>query len=74
MQKIDLYRYDINGRVMISPTPKNILDISTRTRLVADQGFILTNGSIYATVIDIKSEDISSWKEININPDLEKLL
>ena len=74
MQKIDLYRYDINGRVTVSPNPRTSSDVSTRTRLVADNGHTLTDGTVYVAAIDIKSDEVNLWREVRINAELEKLM
>jgi predicted Zn-dependent protease len=64
MQKINLYRYETNGRVTITPNAKNFNDEPSRFRLIADEGYVLTNGEINTPAIDIAMEDIELWSEI----------
>lgn len=64
MQKINLYRYETNGKVTITPNAKNSNDEPSRFRLIADEGCVLTNGEINTPAIDIAMEDIGFWSEI----------
>ena len=72
MQKVNLYRYEENGKVTITPNKRNETDAPSRMRLVADEGTILTNGTIEATVIDVSFDDIDKWQEINDLSELEQ--
>ena len=56
MTKKTLYR---NGNI-VTPNEPEAYD-STLLRLIADDGMILTNGAIYAPVIDVESAD--GWIE-----------
>ena len=64
MQEVNLYRYEINGQVTITPNRRNEIDAPSRIRLIADNGYILTNGEAKVPAIDITIEDISLWNEI----------
>lgn len=64
MQKINLYRYETDGRVTITPNAKSSNDEPSRFRLIADEGYVLTNGEINTPAIDIAMEDMELWSEI----------
>lgn len=65
MQIIDLYRYENNGTVIITPKKRNETDTPSRARLVADEGTILTNGSTETEVVDVMLDEVDLWYEIN---------
>lgn len=46
-------------------------------RLIADEGKILINGSVYGTVVDVFENEVENWKEveetkIGINEEVEE--
>ena len=62
MQKITLYRYiRPNGGVTVS-TVKPDAEYTELTRLVADEGYILTDGVNYTSCIDTDYPD--TWAEV----------
>ena len=62
MQTIELYRYNRpDGGVTISPV-KPECDYMKTFRLVADEGFVLTNGEVYASCVD--TDTPGAWTEI----------
>lgn len=65
MQIIDLYRYEDNGTVIITPNKRNETDTPSRARLVADEGAILTNGTTETEVVDVMLDEVDKWAEIN---------
>ena len=66
MQTIPLYRYTRpDGGVTVS-TVKPSVDYTELTRLVADEGYILTNGETTTTCTD--TDNPAAWYEI---PDTE---
>lgn len=65
MQKVKLYRYEEeSGIVTITPNVRAETDTPSRLRLVADDGMILTDGSMNTPVVDIIFEEESNWHEI----------
>lgn len=64
MQIIDLYRYEDNGTVVITPNKRNETDKPSRARLVADEGAILTNGTTETEVRDVMLDEVDKWHEI----------
>lgn len=64
MQKINLYRYEINGRVTITPNQKNEQDLPSRLRLIADEGYVLTNGELSVPARDVLLEEVDLWSEV----------
>lgn len=44
-----------------------------RLRLIADDGKLLTNGSLTVSVIDVKATDMSNWKEIDKPADFNNI-
>lgn len=65
MQIIDLYRYEENGTVIITPNKRNETDTPSRARLVADEGAILTNGTTETEVVDVMLDEVDLWHEVN---------
>ena len=65
MQIIDLYRYEDNGTVVITPNRRNETDTPSRARLVADEGAMLVKGDIETEVIDIMLNEVEQWTETN---------
>lgn len=62
MQTIPLYRYTrADGGVTVS-TVKPDTEYTELTRLVADEGFILTDGTNYTSCTDTESPDL--WSEV----------
>ena len=72
MQKINLYRYEKDNRVVeITPIPVNDNDNPSRLRLVAEEDMLLTNGVVTTPVVDIFFEEIDDWWEIIDNTERE---
>ena len=65
MQKVNLYRYEENSAVIITPNRRAETDTPSRMRLVADENRILTNGLTETPVVDVMLEDVDKWHEIN---------
>jgi hypothetical protein len=65
MQKVNLYRYEENGTVIITPNRRNEIDIPSRMRLIADENCILTDGTTETPARDVMLEDVDKWHEIN---------
>ena len=71
MQIIDLYRYEESGGfVTVTPNRRNETDTSSRARLIADEGFVLTNGTTEVSVRDVKLDEIDDWYEIESTENL----
>lgn len=64
MQIVNLYRYEENGTVIITPNKRNETDTPSRYRLIADEGAMLTDGTAETEVIDIMLEDVELWQEV----------
>ena len=62
MQKITLYRYIRPGGGVTVSTAKPDAEYTELTRLVADDGYILTDGVNYASCID--TDNPSVWSEV----------
>lgn len=65
MQKVNLYRYEENGKVTITPTPRAETDTPSRMRLIADENCILTDDTTETPAVDVMLEDVDKWHEIN---------
>lgn len=62
MQTIKLYRYNRpDGGVTISPA-KPDCEYTEMVRLVADEGFVLTDGETFTTCVD--TDEPSAWTEV----------
>jgi hypothetical protein len=65
MQSIDLYRYEDNGTVVITPNKRNETDTPSRARLVADEGATLVKGDVETEIVDVMLDEIEQWSEIS---------
>ena len=65
MQKVNLYRYEENGTVIITPNARAETDTPSRMRLIADENAILTDGTTETIAVDVMLEDVDKWHEIN---------
>lgn len=66
MQKITLYRFTrADGGVTVS-TEKPDTEYTELFRLVADEGYVLTDGTNITPCVD--TDDVSAWSEI-VDPD-----
>ena len=71
MQIITLYRYERDGGgITVSPV-KPDKPYTTLYRVVADEGKVITDGSVIATCIDTETPYI--WDEIDAPENLEEL-
>ena len=62
MQTIKLYRYSRpDGGVTVTPV-KPDCEYTGMVRLVADEGFVLTNGEVYTSCID--TDEPNKWTEV----------
>lgn len=64
MQKVNLYRYEKNGTVTVTPNARRETDVPSRMRLIADESMLLTNGTTETEVIDVTLDEIELWHEI----------
>ena len=71
MQIIDLYRYEDDNEIVITPNKRNETDTPSRVRLVADENCTLTNGTKEIEVIDVMLDEIEVWYEIHNETELE---
>jgi hypothetical protein len=62
MQVINLYRYIREGGGTTVSTAQPDCEYTTLFRLVADEGMLLTNGTITTSCVD--THDTSVWSEI----------
>lgn len=62
MKTIKLYRYEENGKVIITPNKAKKTDKPAKYRLVADAGMILQNGDTTVCAVDTYAPD--DWVEI----------
>jgi hypothetical protein len=64
MQKVDLYRYEENGTVIITPNARTETDTPSRMRLIADENAILTDGTTETPAVDVMLDEVDKWTEI----------
>ena len=62
MRIVDLYRYNQDGEVIVTPNPHNESDKVSLYRVVADEGMLITNGDIETCAFD--TENPEEWTEI----------
>lgn len=65
MQKVNLYRYEKNGTVIITPNARAETDTPSRMRLIADENAILTDGTTETPAVDVMLDKVDLWHEIN---------
>lgn len=65
MQKVNLYRYEDNGTVIITPNARVETDTPSRMRLIADENCTLTDGTTETPARDVMLDDVDKWHEIN---------
>ena len=66
MQIIDLYVYEEEGGfVTVTPNKRNEADMPGRARLIAEEGFMLTNGIKETPARDVKLDEVDKWYEID---------
>lgn len=65
MKVIDLYRYEDNGTVVITPNKRNETDAPSRARLVADEGATLVKGDVETEIVDVMLDEVDKWTEVN---------
>jgi hypothetical protein len=70
MIKKDLYRYTGRNGIITSLVHLDDIKYYPMYRLIADEGKLLTDGTLKYTSIDIFVEDLDKWTEIdNIGQD-----
>ncbi len=63
---VDLYRYEENGQVTITPNKRNDTDAPSRKRLIAEgENAFLTNGEIETPAVDVIFSEVELWTEVN---------
>jgi hypothetical protein len=63
---VDLYRYEENGQVTITPNKHNETDTPSRKRLIAEgENAFLTNGEIETPAVDVMLNEVELWSEVN---------
>lgn len=65
MQKVDLYRYEENGKVTVTPNARAETDTPSRMRLIADENCVLTDGTTETIAVDVMLDEVDLWTEIN---------
>ena len=63
MQKVNLYRYEENGTVIITPNARAETDTPSRMRLIAEENCTLTDGIKEVEVIDVMLDEVDNWHE-----------
>ena len=62
MQTINLYRYEQNGLVAITPNKRNETDMPYKYRLIAAEGMLVKKGDIETCAKD--TDNPEGWVEI----------
>lgn len=74
MKKIELYRYDDGGAVVITPVKKLVEDVPRKYRLIADEGMELTDGVTVTECVDVPQEAVDGWYEVEKQISAEEAL
>jgi hypothetical protein len=65
MRKVTLYKYiEKDNSITVTPLRRDKEDIPYKERLIADDGYILSNGINEIPCIDINFEDENKWDEM----------
>lgn len=67
MQKVNLYRYEENGTVIVTPNKRNETDEPSRMRLIADENATLTDGTTETIAVDVMLDEVKKWTDVNGN-------
>lgn len=70
MVKKDLYRYVGRNGIITSLVHLEDAHFYPMFRLIANEGKILTNNTVYVKSVDIFVEDLDKWVEIDDSADL----
>lgn len=73
MQKVNLYEYTKNNVVIVTPNKRNETDIPSQMRLIADENYILTDGTTETPARDVMLDDVDKWHEIVGTEELSEL-
>lgn len=64
MTKTAYYTYLGTNGTITSPVHLEDIYYTIKYRLVADKGYVLTNGNAIVKTITVPAEEVSNWKEI----------
>ena len=64
MKQTVLYQYMGTNGIILSPVHLEDIYYIRKVKLVADPGFILTNGTMYKRMVTVLEDDVSLWKEV----------
>lgn len=70
MTKRVLYVYKGSNGVIWSPILLP-MEHTTMSRLIADDGKVLTDGNVYLNVIDVEDTEVEAWKEVELTPAIQ---
>ena len=73
MTKNVLYVYEGSNGVIWSPVLLP-MEHTTMSRLVADTGKVITDGTQYYSILDVADSDISKYTEIELTDDIQKAM
>lgn len=62
MRIVDLYRYEEDGKVTVTPNKHNEADKPSLYRVIADEGMLVKKGYLETCAIDTENAD--GWVEI----------
>ncbi len=71
MRTVNIYKYTGENGCVVSPVKLGMTN-EPMVRLVADEGKMLINGEVNATVIDILAEEASYWTEVDLPEEVEE--
>lgn len=63
MQVRNLYRYETNIGVVITPDAREETDRPHGVRIIAEEGMAITNGTDTVSCVDVSQEDIPRWSD-----------
>lgn len=64
MKKTVLYQYMGTNGFILSPIHLENIYYIRKMKLVADPGFVLTNGTMVKRAITIPEDEVNLWKEV----------
>ena len=71
MQIINLYRYEENDTVTVTPNKRNETDTPSRMRLTADENCMLTDDTTVTIAVDVMLDEVYLWQEIKVETEAD---
>ncbi len=71
MQTIPLYRYIRSDNGVTVSTNKPDVEYIEMSRLVAEEGMLITDGTVFTTCADVLKSEADKWVDFELPPELD---